>query len=71
MELLEGGSYDWVHAAAHGNYYPQSPDSDSALWLKGPVSCAGCLSVRRSRAFHSDRPAFFVNFCQVGRQEWH
>ncbi|HNU04853.1 MAG TPA: CHAT domain-containing protein, partial [Anaerolineae bacterium] len=72
LDLLEGGDYDWLHAAAHGNFHAASPDGDSALWLAhdraltpqdlaGPEIAAHLMAVR---------PGFFFNACQVGRQGW-
>src|SRR5690606_17908034 len=34
MDLLEGAQYDWLHVAAHGDYYPTSPDTDAVIWLQ-------------------------------------
>ena len=34
MALLQSGGYDWCHVAAHGSFYPESPDRDSAIWLE-------------------------------------
>jgi hypothetical protein len=72
LDLLESRGYDWIHAAAHGNFYAAAPDGESALWLA------------RDRALRPDaivgpeiedylaraRPGFFFNACQVGRQGW-
>lgn len=72
MDFLEEGGYDWVHFAAHGNFYPQAPDGDSALWLQEdsaltPQDLAGAAITRRIR---QRRPGFFFNACEVGRQGW-
>ena len=32
-QLLDAGGYTWMHVAAHGNFYPQDPDGESAIWL--------------------------------------
>jgi CHAT domain-containing protein len=72
MDLLEAGGYDWFHVAAHGNFYPPTPDSDSAVWLQGqrallPESFGG-----RSIQAHlkKERPGFFLNACHTSRQDW-
>lgn len=72
VDLLEGGAYDWLHAAAHGNFYAQSPDSDSALWLQQDQALTPDALVGPAIEGHlrRQRPAFFFNACQVGRQEW-
>lgn len=72
MDLLERGGYDWLHAAAHGNFYAESPDTDTALWLEQdraltPDAVVGAAIERHLRV---QRPAFFFNACQVGRQGW-
>lgn len=72
MDLLEGGEYHWLHVAAHGNFYPQSPDGDSALWLAGDQSLTpdAIVGAAIERHIHSVRPGFFFNACEVGRQGW-
>lgn len=72
MDLLEAGGYDWVHVASHGNFYPDAPDGDSALWLQRdnaltPQHIAG-MQIEGYLRRH--RPAFFFNACEVGRQGW-
>ena len=72
MDLLEAGGYDWVHVAAHGNFYPDAPDGDSALWLQRdnaltPQHIAG---MQIEGYLRQHRPAFFFNACEVGRQGW-
>ena len=72
IEHLESGAYDWLHAAAHGSFYPETPDADSALWLEEdraltPNAVVGPAIERHLR---TERPAFFFNACQVGRQDW-
>ncbi|MCC6167796.1 MAG: CHAT domain-containing protein [Caldilineaceae bacterium] len=72
LDFLEDGGYDWVHVAAHGSFYPQAPDGDSALWLQedhalSPQDLSGA-AIRR--AFVQHRPGFFFNACEVGRQGW-
>ncbi len=72
MDLLEGGQYHWLHVAAHGNFYPQSPDGDSALWLAGDQSLTPDAIVGSAieRHIHNVHPGFFFNACEVGRQGW-
>jgi hypothetical protein len=72
MDMLEAGGYDWVHVASHGNFYPEAPDGDSALWLQSdnaltPQHIAG-MKIEGYLRHH--RPAFFFNACEVGRQGW-
>jgi CBS domain-containing protein len=72
MDLLESGGYDWVHAAAHGNFYAQGPDADSALWLQQDQSLTpeAIVGPEIEGYLRHRRPAFFFNACQVGRQGW-
>lgn len=70
--FLKGGGYDWVHLAAHGNFYPQGPEGLSVLWMQQddafmPQHLTGPSIVRH---FRQRRPAFFLNACQTGRQSW-
>jgi hypothetical protein len=72
MNLLEAGGYDWVHVASHGNFYPEAPDGDSALWLQRdnaltPQHIAG---MQIEGYLRQHRPVFFLNACEVGRQGW-
>lgn len=72
MDLLEAGGYDWVHVASHGNFYPDAPDGDSALWLQRdnaltPQHIAG---MQIEGYLRQHRPVFFFNACEVGRQGW-
>ena len=72
MDLLEGRGYDWVHAAAHGNFYAAAPDADSALWLTKDRALTPDQMVGGEIEAHlgEARPGFFFNACQVGRQGW-
>jgi hypothetical protein len=72
MDLLEGRGYDWVHAAAHGNFYAAAPDADSALWLTKDRALTPDHMVGGEIEAHlgAQRPGFFFNACQVGRQGW-
>ncbi|MBE2234002.1 MAG: CHAT domain-containing protein [Anaerolinea sp.] len=72
LDLLEGGGYDWVHAAAHGNFYATSPDGDSALWLARDraLTPEDVVGTESEAYLRSARPGFFFNACQVGRQGW-
>ena len=72
MDLLEGRGYDWVHAAAHGNFYAAAPDGDSALWLTKDRALTPDQMVGGEIEAHlgEARPGFFFNACQVGRQGW-
>lgn len=71
LDLLEGGGYDWLHVAAHGNFYATSPDTDSALWLEGTRALTPQAIVGEAEGYiGTQRPAFFFNACEVGRQGW-
>ena len=74
MDVLEGGSFDWLHAAAHGNYVVELPDpgSGSALWLEQdrPLSADELVGPKIQSHFRRSRPVFFLNACQLGRQGW-
>jgi hypothetical protein len=74
MALLEGGSYDWLHAAAHGSFFDESPDPDSggALWLEEdrPLTPAELVGPKIESYFLRARPVFFLNACQTARQGW-
>ena len=70
VDFLESGDYNWVHFAAHGSFFPESPDGDSSLWLQedhalSPQDLTGA-AIRRH--FRQQHPAFFFNACEVGRQ---
>lgn len=70
--LLERGGYDWFHAAAHGSFYPEHPDGYSALWLQEDEALAPEAIVGSGIEGHikEQRPGFFFNACQTGRQGW-
>lgn len=72
IALLERGGFDWLHAAAHGNFYSESPDTDSALWLERDRALTpdAVVGAAIEGHLHTERPAFFFNACQVGRQGW-
>jgi CHAT domain-containing protein len=69
--LLQDGSYDWFHVAGHGNFHLQNPEGASAIWLKGNLpltvdDIVGDAEISISK----QRPAFFFNACETGRQGW-
>jgi hypothetical protein len=70
LDLLEGRGYDWVHAAAHGSFYASTPDGYSALWLTKDRALAPDAIVGAEIEAHlaDQRPGFFFNACQAGRQ---
>lgn len=72
LDLLESRGYDWIHAAAHGNFYAAAPDADSALWLASDRALTPDAIVGPEIEGHlaKARPGFFFNACQVGRQGW-
>ncbi len=51
---------------------PRRPEADSALWLQQDRSLTPDAIVGPEIEAHlrSQRPAFFFNACQVGRQSW-
>lgn len=72
LALLEGGGYDWLHVASHGNFAPGSLESDTALWLEGRETLAPSAIVGKKiePRIRTERPAFVLNVCEVGRQGW-
>lgn len=72
IDLLESGGYDWMHVAAHGNFYPQEPDGASALWLQNDEALVPDAIVGAATAGYisKHRPSFFLNACEVGQQGW-
>jgi CHAT domain-containing protein len=72
MDLLRSGSYDWLHASAHGGFSSDSPDHSSVLWLQGGEALTPRHIVGPGVSDHlrQDRPAFFFNVCHSGRLGW-
>lgn len=71
QRFLQEESYDWVHFAAHGNFYPDDPHGESAIWLRDQQSLTPQHIIGKvARAIRQQRPAFVLNACEVGRQGW-
>jgi len=72
MDLLEGGGYNWFHAAAHGNFYPESPDTDSAIWLQDnhALTPTNFVGSEIEKYIKDLRPGFVFNACHGARQGW-
>jgi CHAT domain-containing protein len=72
MDLLRSGSYDWLHASAHGGFSSDSPGHSSVLWLQGGEAFTPRHIVGPGVSDHlrQDRPAFFFNVCHSGRLGW-
>ena len=72
LSLLERGGYDWIHLAAHGNFYSVTPDMDSAIWLQNdrPLTPTDIVGSAIEGHIHQHRPAFVFNACHSGRQGW-
>ncbi|MBM4430642.1 MAG: CHAT domain-containing protein [Chloroflexi bacterium] len=72
LDLLEAGGYDWLHVAAHGNFYPHTPDADSAIWLQDdrPLTPDALVGSAIEGHINSHRPGFVFNACETGRQGW-
>src|SRR3989442_4208199 len=69
--LLEQGEYTWVHVAAHGNFYPDDPNGESAIWLEDNQSLTSKAIIGAVEIYvRNHRPAFVFNACEVGRQGW-
>jgi CHAT domain-containing protein len=71
MRLLQQGGYSWLHVAAHGNFYAEDPDGESAIWLMDqqpltPRSIVGEVEYY----LREQRPAFVFNACESGHQGW-
>ena len=72
MDLLEQGGYDWLHVAAHGSFYAETPDRHSGLWLESEQALVPEHLVGPAVEEHlgTARPAFFMNACHAGRLGW-
>jgi CHAT domain-containing protein len=72
MDVLEGGQYDWLHVATHGNFYSESPDTDSAIWLQDTHALTpnAIIGSAIENHIHKQRPGFFFNTCHSGREGW-
>jgi len=72
LDLLENGGYDWLHAASHGSFQPETPDGDSALWLENDRSLTPDVIVgpEIEGYLRKHRPGFVFNACQTGRQDF-
>lgn len=69
--LLAKGDYTWVHVAAHGNFYPEDPSGESAIWLEDNQPLTSKAIIGAVEAYQREhRPAFVFNACEVGRQGW-
>lgn len=72
MNLLENHPYSWLHVAAHGNFYADSPSSDSAIWLQdqSPLTPDQFIGLELLGHIEKERPAFVFNACHAGRMGW-
>lgn len=72
LDLLESGSYRWLHVAAHGNYDSASPNADSGFWLQGqyPMTPNMFVGPELEQHIRSARPGFMFNICHSGRMGW-
>jgi CHAT domain-containing protein len=70
--LLESGQYDWLHVAAHGNFYLEYPDGHTPVWLEDglPLTPDVFVGPRIESHIRRERPAFVLNACHAGRQGW-
>jgi CHAT domain-containing protein len=71
LSALSAGSYDWLHAAAHGSGRDPA-DQTISVWLENgealtPDDLVGPQIERHIRA---RRPAFVLNACTVARSAW-
>ena len=72
IDLLEEGGYDWLHVAAHGQFYDGPADSASVLRLQDrreltPQHLAG---PEIEGHIFRQHPGFFFNACHSGREGW-
>lgn len=72
LDLLENGGYNWIHAAAHGNFYQEVPDGDSAVWLQDGhgFTPQDIVGYKVEAYIKTTRPAFVFNACHAGRLGW-
>ena len=72
LDLLEEGGYDWLHIAAHGQFYDGPADSNSVIRLqdKRELTPQHLAGPEIEAHIHRQRPGFFFNACHGGRQGW-
>lgn len=70
LDILEGGTYDWIHAVSHGDFVTQSATNGSILWLDDKVSLSSeaITGQKIRRHLKTQRPAFVFNACHLGRE---
>lgn len=72
LKVLEGGEYEWLHAATHGDFYPEDPEADSAIWLQDghALTPQDLIGTKIEHYIKKHHPAFVFNACHAGRQAW-
>lgn len=72
LDLLDRGGYDWLHAATHGEFDLETPDSASAILLEDRQTLTpdDFTGPEIMGYIHRQRPAFVFNACHGGRQGW-
>ena len=72
IDLLEEGGYDWLHIAAHGQFYDGPADSRSVIRLqdKRDLTPRDLADPAIEDHIHRQRPGFFFNTCHSGRTGW-
>ena len=72
LDLLEEGGYDWLHVAAHGQFYEGPADSRSVIRLqdKRELAPSDLASPEIEGHIYRQRPGFFFNTCHSGRAGW-
>jgi len=70
LDILEGGTYDWIHAVSHGDFVAKSATNSSILWLDDKVSFSSeeITGPEIRRHLKTQRPAFVFNACHLGRE---
>lgn len=72
LDLLEEGGYDWLHVAAHGQFYRGPADSRSVIRLQDEreLRPRDLADPAVEAHIHGRRPGFFFNTCHSGRTGW-